>query len=130
MRKLVLLLMLATPLAAQQEVVPGIHLIRGRFVPGSQPDGNTIVLRAPEGLIVVDTGRHAAHTESIVAFAKTANAPVKAVINTHWHLDHIGGNPAIRRAFPGARVYASDALAGAMTGFLADDKQQREEMLA
>lgn len=130
MRKLVLLLALATRLVAAQEVVPGIHLIRGKFVPGTQPDGNTVILRAPDGLIVVDTGRHAAHTESIVAFAKEANVPVKAVVNTHWHLDHIGGNPLIRSNFPDARVYASDALAGARTGFLANYKKQLEEMLA
>lgn len=130
MRKLVVLLVLAMPLFAQQEAAPGIHLIRGRFTPGTQPDGNTVILRAPDGLIVVDTGRHAAHTESIIAFAKSANVPVKVVINTHWHLDHIGGNPAIRRAFPAARIYASDALGGAMSGFLANYKKQLEEMLA
>lgn len=46
----------ASPLAA------GVELVRGRFVPGSQPDGNSVVLRAPGGLVVIDTGRHAEHT--------------------------------------------------------------------
>src|SRR5690349_2506517 len=47
------------------EVAPGVHLLRGAFVPGSQPDGNTVILKAPDGLIVIDTGRHAAHTQRI-----------------------------------------------------------------
>jgi glyoxylase-like metal-dependent hydrolase (beta-lactamase superfamily II) len=53
-----------------------------------------------------------------------------AVVNSHWHLDHVGGNPAIRRAFPKVRVLASDAIGGALKGFLARYKQQLEQMLA
>jgi glyoxylase-like metal-dependent hydrolase (beta-lactamase superfamily II) len=112
------------------EVVPGVHLIRGAFVPGSQPDGNSIVLDAPEGLIVVDTGRHAAHTQAILDFAKSTERPIAAVINTHWHLDHIGGNAMIRREYPNVRVYASGALKDALTGFLANYRKQLQEMIA
>jgi len=100
-------------------VAPGIDLLRGRFVLTEQPDGNTTILRAPQGLVVVDTGRHAAHTQRILDFAAAAGQPVAAVINTHWHLDHIGGNVMLRRAFPQVRVYASNAIEGARTGFLA-----------
>ena len=39
------------------ELAPGVHLLRGAFVPGSQPDGNSVVLRGPAGLAVIDTGR-------------------------------------------------------------------------
>lgn len=110
----------STATRASIEVAPDVHLVPGRFVPGTQPDGNTVVLRGPEGLIVVDSGRHAAHTQAIVDYSRAAQAPVQAVINTHWHLDHIGGNALLRRSFPQLRIYASDALRGAMEGFLAD----------
>jgi glyoxylase-like metal-dependent hydrolase (beta-lactamase superfamily II) len=120
---------LAFPLFGATELVTGIHVIRGGFTPGSQPDGNTIVLEAPEGLVVIDTGRHAAHTQSILDFAKTKRRPVAAVINTHWHLDHIGGNLMIRRDYPRARVYASGALAEARGGFLANYRKQLQGML-
>jgi len=119
----------ATPCRAG-EVADGIHLLPGRFVQGSQPDGNTVILEAPAGLIVVDTGRHPAHAQAILDFAARARAPVAAIVNTHWHLDHLGGNPRLRRAHPGARVWASDALAGAMTGFLADYRSYLEGALA
>jgi glyoxylase-like metal-dependent hydrolase (beta-lactamase superfamily II) len=127
---LLLTLFLAAPLFAASEVVPGIHLIRGGFVPGSQPDGNSVILEAPDGLIVVDSGRHAEHTRAILEFAKAAGLPVKAVVNTHWHLDHIGGNALLRDAYPGLKIYASDALAGATKGFLANYHKQLEEMIA
>ncbi|MBK9305264.1 MAG: MBL fold metallo-hydrolase [bacterium] len=112
------------------EIADGIHLLPGRFVQGSQPDGNTVVLEAPSGLIVVDTGRHPAHAQAILDFAARARRPVAAIVNTHWHLDHLGGNPRVRRAHPGVRVWASDALAGAMTGFLADYRAHLEGALA
>lgn len=123
-------LSLATVAGAATEVAPGVDLIPGHFVPNAQPDGNTVVFRGPKGLIVVDTGRHPEHTQAIVDFAKAQHAPVVAIINTHWHLDHIGGNPFLRREFPGVRVYASGALADAQKGFLAKYRAQLEEMIA
>lgn len=115
--------------AAPVEIVPGVRLLRGAFVPGSQPDGNTVIVDAPDGLVVVDTGRHAAHTRGILDYAKAAGRPVVAVVNTHWHLDHISGNAAVRAANPGARVYASGALEEALGGFLARYRTQLERML-
>lgn len=122
--------LLAFPARAATELVSGIHLIRGAFVPGSQPDGNSVIVETPEGLLVVDTGRHAAHTQSILDFAKSTSRPITAVINTHWHLDHIGGNVLVRRDYPAAKVYASGALGDALTGFLANYRKQLETMLA
>lgn len=106
--------------AAPVDVAPGVHLLPGHFAAGTQPDGNSVVLHGPEGLIIVDSGRHAAHTQAIVDYAHAAQMPVRAVINTHWHLDHIGGNATLRRSFPQLRIYASDALPGALAGFLAE----------
>ena len=110
-------------------VVPGVRLLRGAFAPGAQPDGNSVIFDAPGGLVVIDTGRHAAHTQAILDFSESAGRPIVAVVNTHWHLDHIGGNAAIRAAHPGVRFYASGALEGALGGFLASYRSQLAEML-
>ena len=112
------------------DVAPGIHLLRGRFVLEEQPDGNTTILHAPQGLVVVDTGRHVAHTQRIADFAAAARQPVSAVVNTHWHLDHVGGDVMLRRAFPKMQVYASTAIEGARTGFLAKYHKYLEDALA
>jgi len=108
---------------------PGITVIPGSFPDGQQPDGNTVIFTAPDGLIVMDTGRHVEHTQQILDFAAQANKPIKAVINSHWHLDHIGGNPRIQDAYPDVRIYASGALAGAKQGFLADYQRDLEGAL-
>ncbi len=121
----------ATPAPPRTTLIaPGVHLLPGRFVPGSQPDGNSVVLEGRDGLVVVDTGRHAEHADALVAFARAAGKPVRAVVNTHWHLDHVGGNPRLRRAFPGVRVHASGALQEARGGFLAEYRKQLEQLLA
>jgi glyoxylase-like metal-dependent hydrolase (beta-lactamase superfamily II) len=121
-----------------QEVAPGVWMIPGGMRPNRQPDGNSVIFEAPAGLVVVDTGRHAWHREAILELARTRKRDIAAVVNTHWHLDHVSGNPALRAAYPELLVYASDAIDGALAGFLArsaasaaaylDDPQVAEEM--
>src|SRR5262245_46731116 len=81
-------------------------VVPGGFEKGRQPDGNSVVFDAPDGLIVVDTGRHAAHVDAVIAEARRAGKPIAAIVNTHWHLDHTGGNAELLAAYPGAQVYA------------------------
>lgn len=119
-----------SPALPAEELAPGVTLLPGRFVQGAQPDGNTVVFRAPDGLVVVDTGRHAAHTQQILDLAARLGTPIAAVVNTHWHLDHLGGNPRVRKAHPEARVWASLAIEEARTGFLATYRKQLLEAIA
>jgi glyoxylase-like metal-dependent hydrolase (beta-lactamase superfamily II) len=122
------LLLLAAP-PAPDPAASDVLVLLGTFVPGAQPDGNTVVFRAPEGLVVVDTGRHAAHTRRILDVARSTGLPIAAVVNTHWHLDHVGGNPMVRQAFPSVSVSASRAIDDALTGFLADYRTQLLEAI-
>jgi hypothetical protein len=55
-----------------EHIAAGVDLISGRFVPGQQPDGNSVLFLAPEGLIVMDTDRHAEHTQQLLDYAKNA----------------------------------------------------------
>jgi glyoxylase-like metal-dependent hydrolase (beta-lactamase superfamily II) len=107
-----------------------VWLITGGFAPGRQPDGNSVVLEGPHGLIVVDTGRHAFHREKIEAFAEARGRPVAAIVNTHWHLDHVSGNPALKSKYPGARVYSTRAIEAAIPGFLRPSAEQGRQFLA
>src|SRR3954466_4498317 len=115
---------------AAESLAPGIDLIPGEFEPGTQPDGNTIVIRGSGGLLVFDTGPHTEHTQAHLNFARSQDLPVKVIVNSHWHLDHVGGNPILRKAFPDARVYASGAINGALRGFLAEYRISLEKQLA
>lgn len=121
-----LAMLTAAPALAQQpyQVIPGhIDLARG-------PDGNSVILDAPQGLIVVDTGRHVEHAQAIVDAVARAGKPVAAIVNTHWHLDHTTGNQDILARFPNAEIVASGAVTGALSGFLANSRRDAEARLA
>src|SRR5947199_2354297 len=77
-------------------IATGVWMIPGGIPPNREPDGNTYIFDAPEGLIVMDTGRHKWHRQAILDFAKARGKPIAAVVNSHWHLDHVSGNPDLR----------------------------------
>ena len=54
--------------------------------------GNSIMVIAPEGLIIVDvTESVSAAREILQEFRKITDKPIKAIIYTHHHSDHMGG---------------------------------------
>jgi glyoxylase-like metal-dependent hydrolase (beta-lactamase superfamily II) len=108
----------------------GVDVLPGAFVPGRQPDGNSVIFDAPDGLVVIDTGRHPQHAQRILDLAAARGRPVAAIVNTHWHLDHVSGNVPVREAWPAAEVHASDAIDGALRGFLARYRTQLQEEIA
>lgn len=110
--------------------IKDFHFIEGGFSRGRGPDGNTMIYDAPGGLVVIDTGRHPGHSALILDYAKERGAPITAIVNTHWHLDHTTGNTDIKAAFPEAKVYATNAIESALPGFLALGAAKGEEMLA
>jgi glyoxylase-like metal-dependent hydrolase (beta-lactamase superfamily II) len=104
-------------------ILPGhIELERG-------PDGNTVVLDAPDGLVIVDTGRHPEHVRAVLEHAADRNLPIVAVINTHWHLDHTTGNRDVASAFPDVQIVTSPAVIGALDGFLARSRDEALKQL-
>src|SRR5690606_23879939 len=113
-----------------EPIAEGVVLFRGGSEPGRQPDGNSVLLRGVDGWIVFDTGRHEAHTRRLLTFARAGNLPVTAIVNSHWHLDHASGNRLLRDAYPDAPVFASNAIVGALPGYLAESRRQAEAMIA
>lgn len=105
-------------------------LVGGGFAPGRSPDGNSLILYGPEGSILVDSGRHAEHLAAIEQGLTSLGFPLVAIVNTHWHLDHVSGNPALKAAHPGVKVYATSAIDGALAGFLAKSAESSRKALA
>ena len=134
-------LLAACATGSQLVAPPGMQALNRYMVllPGSydpdrgdgQPDGNSVLIRAPDGLIVFDTGRHEqAFTGRIIAAAEGWRLPVVAIVNSHWHLDHVSGNVPLRERYPRAKVYASTAIEDAMAHFLADSRKAAVARLA
>jgi cyclase len=72
----------------------------------SGPGGNVLVLNGAEGKIVVDTFMSPAWPKLKETLDGIGNAPLKTVIDTHWHFDHTDNNAALHAA--GATVLAHE----------------------
>src|ERR1700733_1620147 len=72
----------------------------------SGPGGSVVVLNGPDGKFVVDTFVAPAWPRLKEALGGLGNAPVKYVIDTHWHFDHTDNNGPLRAA--GATVVAHE----------------------
>jgi cyclase len=76
---------------ASLEVIP----LRGQLSLVRGAGGNVVALTKPEGLLLVDSGA-AEHADLLVRLIKEQfAAPPVVLINTHWHLNHTGGNDAL-----------------------------------
>lgn len=106
-----------------------VTLIPGHWTPGAQPDGNSVLFEGPDGLLLLDTGRHIEHSRKLIETIQARGKPLRWIVNSHWHLDHIGGNAELRAAFPQAKVMASDAVMAARSGFLARYRAQVAEQI-
>ena len=72
----------------------------------SGPGGNVVVLNGPDGKIVVDTFLMPAWPKLKETLDGLGNAPLKTVIDTHWHVDHTDNNANLHAA--GATVLAHE----------------------
>jgi cyclase len=72
----------------------------------SGPGGSVVVLNGPDGKFVVDTFVAPAWPRLKKALDGLGNAPVKCVIDTHWHFDHTDNNAPLHAA--GATVLAHE----------------------
>jgi cyclase len=72
----------------------------------SGPGGSVVVLNGPDGKFVVDTFVAPAWPRLKEALDGLGNAPVRCVIDTHWHFDHTDNNTRLHAA--GATVLAHE----------------------
>jgi glyoxylase-like metal-dependent hydrolase (beta-lactamase superfamily II) len=116
---LLLTLSIGTALFAQQrgggrggagQTVEKIRMLKPNLYMITGGGANTLVRVTPEGLIVVDTKNPGDENFNRVMeeIKSVTNQPVKYVINTQHHPDHVGNNQKFIEA--GAQVVALEAL--------------------
>ncbi len=70
-------------------------------------DANTGFIIRARDVVVVDAPASAAAVAWLIAeIRRRTDKPVRYLINTHWHTDHVLGNHAFRVAFPEVEVVA------------------------
>ena len=72
----------------------------------SGPGGNVVVLTGTDGKIVVDTFVQTAWSNLAKMMDGLDKAPIKTLIDTHWHFDHTDNNANFRKA--GAAIVAHE----------------------
>ena len=70
--------------------------------------GNVAVLVGEDGLLLVDCAAKPAVEPLLAAVKALDGRPVRLLVNTHWHFDHVDGNQALRSA--GAVIVAHEAV--------------------
>ncbi|HVF44108.1 MAG TPA: MBL fold metallo-hydrolase [Pyrinomonadaceae bacterium] len=64
-------------------------------------ESNSLVVIGDDGVLVLDANRTPASARAVIAeIRKLTDKPVRYVVNSHWHDDHIFGNQSYREAFP------------------------------
>jgi glyoxylase-like metal-dependent hydrolase (beta-lactamase superfamily II) len=74
-----------------QHVSGGVYMVVGA-------GGNTTLHIGSDGVLVVDTQYAPLSDRLLAAIRELTDAPIRYVVNTHLHPDHIGGNEAIAGA--------------------------------
>lgn len=89
------------------KVADGVYAAIRREPPGLTVNANSVFIINDQDVVVVDTTlTPGTAKELLAALRRLTNKPVKYVINTHWHDDHIMGNQVFRDAFPGVEFIA------------------------
>jgi glyoxylase-like metal-dependent hydrolase (beta-lactamase superfamily II) len=90
------------------EVGTGIYAFLSPETDGPIPSGNVVAVIGDDGVLVVDSGRFPTLAKRMVAeIRRKTDKPVRYLVHTHWHLDHIAADEVFREAFPDATFIAT-----------------------
>jgi cyclase len=77
----------------------GIHMLESF-------GGNIGVLAGDEGVLLVDAEWPQLHDKVVAAVTHISSKPIRYLVNTHWHWDHVGGDGLFGKA--GVVIFSSE----------------------
>lgn len=130
---IVLLLAIVRPLTAEPayrthrvvQLADGVYGFLWREA-AVAPEPNVLIIVNDRDVVVVDSDLFPSSARTVVREIKRLTSkPVRYVVNTHWHGDHLFGNSVFRDAWPGVEFVAHantriDAAARAFPGIPKD----------
>lgn len=111
----------ATPLTSEsrsdsgftvRKLAAGVYAVIRNEPLGLINQSNSMFIIGDRDVIVVDAQSSSARTrETLAALRQLTDKPVSALINTHWHDDHVVGNEVYKEAYPNLEIigHASNA---------------------
>ena len=80
---------------------PTVTMIKGR-------GGNIAVSAGEDGVFIIDDQFEPLTDQLLASISKVSDQPIRFVINTHYHHDHVGGNETLGKA--GSVIIAHDNI--------------------
>lgn len=78
--------------------------------------GNTLVVVQTDGVVLVDTKMPGNGPAILGEVKKVTDKPIKLIINTHSHPDHVGSNDYIREQYPNVRIVMNEGAKEELSG--------------
>jgi len=113
-----------------KKIAEGVYAAVGSD--GGRAGSNASFVVGSNGVVVIDTFEDAAPARDLLAeIRKITNLPIRFAINTHYHLDHTGGNAVFAQA--GATILAQRNVRGWLRTenlkFFRDPKPEQKAMV-
>lgn len=105
------------PAPDKLEIAEGIYLFQTTPYGDAGLDGNSVVIVTQDGVLVFDSNGTPAAAEAVLKeIRKITPAPIKYLVNSHWHWDHWYGAEVYKKAFPDMQVITHERTRALMAG--------------
>ena len=109
---------------------PHVHVFEAAEGTTAVVNGNIVAIVGRDAVMIVDTGQFPGIARRVVADLRAlTKAPVRYVVNTHWHGDHILANSVFKETWPDAKVIAHPHTIERAAAFYTDYAKRTPERL-